>query len=76
MKLVKCEKCKGGWNDCRQCEKEKAPPALEEICVQGNACAGCDGRGIVFRKILWACKPCMGLGRKLVPVSDPSKILP
>jgi hypothetical protein len=76
MRLVKCEKCKEGWNDCRQCEKEKAPPGMEDICAQGNACAGCDGRGIVFRKILWACKPCMGLGRRLVPVSDPSKILP
>jgi hypothetical protein len=75
MKLIKCEKCKGGWNDCRQCPAEKAPPELEEIC-SGQACAPCDGRGFVFKKILWACKACMGLGQKLTPKADPTKVLP
>ncbi len=74
-RLVKCEKCKGGWNDCRQCEKEKAAPALEDIC-SAQGCYQCDGRGFVFRKILWACKSCLGLGQKLTPKSDPTKILP
>ena len=26
-RLLKCDKCKEGWLDCRQCEKEKTPPA-------------------------------------------------
>lgn len=75
-RLLKCEKCKEGYNECRQCDKKQhAPPELEEICeLQG--CEQCDGRGYVFRRILWACKSCMGVGQKLVPKADPSKLLP
>jgi hypothetical protein len=75
MKLLKCEKCKDGFNDCKQCDKPVPPPALEDIC-SGQACGLCDGRGWVFRKILWACKSCLGLGQKLVPNADRSKVLP
>jgi DnaJ-class molecular chaperone len=39
------------------------------------ACTDCDGRGYVFRRILWACRSCMGVGQKLIPKADPAKIL-
>ncbi len=75
-KLLRCEKCKDGFNDCRNCDrKPKTPPEMEEICV-GAPCGQCDGRGYVFRNVLWACKSCMGLGQKLTPKSDPTKVLP
>jgi hypothetical protein len=74
-KLIRCEKCKDGYYDCKQCDKKpKNPPAMEEICT-GEACGQCDGRGYVFRNILWACKSCMGLGQKLSPKADPAKVL-
>ncbi|HLY72877.1 MAG TPA: hypothetical protein VKU80_02065, partial [Planctomycetota bacterium] len=73
--LIKCEKCKDGFNDCKQCDKKQhAPPTLEEICTM-TPCKDCDGRGYVFRRILWACRSCMGTGQKLAPRADPSKLL-
>ena len=47
---------------------------MEDICT-GEACQQCDGRGYVFRNVLWACKSCLGLGQKLAPKADPSKVL-
>lgn len=76
MKLLKCEKCKDGTLTCKQCQgKSKTPPELEAVCRM-SPCGQCDARGYVFRKILWACKSCMGVGQKLVPAADPSKALP
>jgi hypothetical protein len=73
--LIKCEKCKDGFVDCKNCDrKPRTPPTMEEICT-GEACLQCDGRGYVFRNVLWACKSCLGLGQKLTPKADPSKIL-
>jgi hypothetical protein len=72
MKLFKCEKCKDGTNDCRQCEKPGTPPELDEICT-GDACVACDGRGFVFKRILWSCSACMGVGRRLAPKLEPAK---
>jgi len=73
--LIKCEKCKDGFVDCKNCDrKPRTPPTMDEICT-GEACAQCDGRGYVFRNVLWACKSCLGLGQKLAPKADPSKIL-
>jgi hypothetical protein len=73
--LIKCEKCKDGFNDCKQCDrKPHAPPALEDICTM-TPCTECDGRGYVFRSVLWACRDCMGVGQKIVPKADPNKIL-
>lgn len=74
-KLLRCEKCRDGYYDCKQCDKKpKTPPAMEDICT-GAACGQCDGRGYVFRNVLWACKSCLGLGQKLSPKSDPAKVL-
>jgi hypothetical protein len=74
-KKYRCEKCKDGYNECRQCDKKKhEAPALEDICTM-IPCEQCDGRGFVFRRILWACKSCMGTGQKLIPKTDPGKML-
>jgi len=74
-KLLRCEKCKDGFNDCKQCDrKQRTAPALEDICT-GEACLQCDGRGYVFKSILWACKTCLGLGQKLTPKVDSTKLL-
>ena len=74
-KLLRCEKCKDGFYECKQCDKkQKAAPEMEDICT-GAECAQCDGRGYVFRNVLWACKSCLGLGQKLSPKSDPAKVL-
>lgn len=74
-KLIRCEKCKDGYYDCKQCDrKPRKPPELEDICT-GTPCEQCDGRGYVFRNVLWACKSCMGLGQKLAPKVDPAKVL-
>jgi hypothetical protein len=74
-KLLKCEKCKDGFTECRQCDrKPRKPPEMEEICTAAF-CPQCDGRGYVFRKVLWACKMCMGLGQRLSPKADPTRIL-
>ena len=73
--LIKCEKCKDGYVDCLNCDKKpRTPPAMEDICT-GEACLQCDGRGYVFKNVLWACKACLGLGQKLAPKADPSKVL-
>ncbi|HVR85324.1 MAG TPA: hypothetical protein VMU54_13490 [Planctomycetota bacterium] len=73
--LIKCEKCKDGFVDCRNCDrKPRTPPSMDDICT-GEACLQCDGRGYVFRNVLWACKSCLGLGQKLAPKADPSKVL-
>jgi hypothetical protein len=75
-KLIKCEKCKEGYNECRQCDrKQHTAPELEDICTL-SPCEQCDGRGFVFRRILWACKSCMGVGQKIAPKADPAKMLP
>jgi hypothetical protein len=74
-KLLRCEKCKDGYYDCKQCDrKPRTPPTMEEICT-GTPCLQCDGRGYVFKNVLWACKACMGLGQKLTPAADPAKTL-
>jgi hypothetical protein len=73
--LIKCFKCKDGYNDCKQCEaKPRSAPAFEDICTMAP-CTDCDGRGYVFRRILWACRSCMGVGQKIVPKADPAKVL-
>ncbi|HZE96245.1 MAG TPA: hypothetical protein VE981_04390 [Planctomycetota bacterium] len=74
-KLLRCEKCKDGYFDCKQCDrKQRQAPEMDDICTS-VACVQCDGRGYVFRNILWACKSCMGLGIKLQPKVDPAKTL-
>ncbi|HLF92811.1 MAG TPA: hypothetical protein VJB14_05075 [Planctomycetota bacterium] len=74
--LIVCEKCKDGTITCPQCGgKSPKPPELEEICSM-SGCADCDGRGWMFRTVLWACRSCMGLGQKITPKADPTKVLP
>jgi len=74
-KLLKCEKCRDGFYECKQCDKKpRKAPEMDEICT-GTPCIQCDGRGYVFRNVLWACKSCLGLGQKLTPKADPAKML-
>jgi hypothetical protein len=74
-KILRCEKCKDGFYDCKQCDrKQRTPPEMEDICT-ATPCLQCDGRGYVFRNVLWACKSCMGLGQKLAPKADPARTL-
>lgn len=74
-RIVKCEKCKDGFFDCRQCDKPRNPPDLDDICTAAP-CPACDGRGLAFRNAAVPCRSCLGLGQKLAPKLDPSKILP
>jgi hypothetical protein len=74
-RLLKCEKCKDGVFDCKQCKEPRTPPDLEDIC-SAAPCAACDGRGLAFRNAAVPCRSCLGLGQKLAPKLDPSKILP
>lgn len=74
-KLLRCEKCKDGYTECKQCDrKQRSAPEMDEIC-SSTPCIQCDGRGYVFRNVLWACKSCMGLGQKLSPKADPARML-
>jgi hypothetical protein len=74
--ILKCEKCKDGYFDCKQCDKkQRTPPDLADIC-DGTPCAACEGRGLAFRNAAIPCRSCLGLGQKLAPKLDPGKILP
>src|SRR5436190_1257304 len=75
VQVIKCEKCKNGYVDCKQCEKPKPPPSMEDI-VGATVCTACEGRGMAFRNAAVPCRACLGLGAKLIPKSDPSKVLP
>jgi hypothetical protein len=73
--LIKCEKCKDGYFDCRQCgAKKKSPPEMDDIC-DAKPCDACEGRGLAFRSASIPCRSCLGLGMKLAPKSDPTKVL-
>ncbi len=75
-KLLRCDKCKDGYPECRQCDRRpRTPPELEDMFL-ASPCGACEGRGLAFRKVLVPCRSCMGLGRKLTPRADPTKILP
>jgi hypothetical protein len=74
-KILRCTKCQTGTFDCTKCEKPRKAPDFSSICG-GVACPSCEGRGTAFRKVAVACKSCLGAGLKLVPASDPSKVLP
>jgi hypothetical protein len=73
--IVKCEKCKDGYFDCKQCDKPRAAPQLDDI-LGFAPCADCEGRGLAFKGAAVPCRSCLGLGQKLVPKADPTKILP
>jgi thiamine pyrophosphokinase len=74
--IVKCEKCKDGFFDCKQCDKKpRSAPELDDI-LSSSPCPSCDGRGLAFRNAAVPCRSCLGLGQKLAPKVDPSKILP
>lgn len=75
-KLLVCGKCKDGTMTCGSCGgKSQKPPQMEEIC-ELSSCPDCDGRGWVFRMVLWACRSCLGVGQKIAPKVDPAKLLP
>jgi hypothetical protein len=69
-----CPKCKEGTFDCKQCDAPKPPPALEDM-VDASPCPDCDGRGQAFLQARLPCRGCAGLGLKLVPKADPTKLL-
>ena len=71
---IVCDKCKEGTFDCKQCPAPKPPPALEDM-IDAAPCADCQGRGLAFQKARVPCRPCAGLGQKLIPKADPSKVL-
>jgi len=75
VKVIKCEKCKNGYVDCKQCDKPRAAPSMDDI-VGATVCSVCEGRGMAFRNAAVPCRACLGLGAKLIPKSDPSKVLP
>lgn len=75
VQVIKCEKCKKGYIDCKQCDKPKPAPSMEDI-VGATVCSVCEGRGMAFRNAAVPCRACLGLGAKLIPKADPSKILP
>lgn len=72
--LIKCGGCTTGFFDCRKCEKPGAVPALEDICIIAD-CAACEGRGLAFRGIVVVCRSCMGIGKRITPKWDRSKVL-
>ncbi|MBV8879485.1 MAG: hypothetical protein JO332_05965 [Planctomycetaceae bacterium] len=75
-KVLRCEKCKDGYLVCRQCDgKPKSPPDFDDLCAR-VPCPDCDGRGSALRNVRWACPSCLGLGQKLSPKAEPSKVLP
>lgn len=74
-KTFRCEKCKDGSVDCKKCEAPKPPPEIEDLFAS-TPCARCEGKGQPFRNVAWPCPGCLGLGRRLVPKADPSKVLP
>jgi hypothetical protein len=72
--LIKCEKCKDGVMTCSQCGgKTHKPPELDEICTV-TPCPDCEGRGWSFRRALWACRTCMGVGQLVTPKAEPPKL--
>jgi hypothetical protein len=75
-KLSRCNKCKDGYPECSVCDrKPRNPPELEDVFL-ATPCGNCGGRGLLFQKVQWPCRSCLGLGQKLTPRADPSKILP
>jgi hypothetical protein len=75
-RVLRCEKCKDGYLVCKVCDgKPKSPPDFEDICSRAP-CPDCDGRGSAMRNVRWVCPSCLGLGQKLTPKADPSKVLP
>jgi hypothetical protein len=76
LKLVRCDKCKDGYPECRQCDRRpRTPPELEDMFMAAP-CPLCEGRGLAFRRFFVPCRSCLGLGQKLTPRADPTKILP
>jgi hypothetical protein len=69
-----CRECKDGYFDCKQCPAPKPPPALEDM-VGATSCGECDATGLALSKARLPCRACAGLGLKLVPKADPSKVL-
>ena len=72
--IKNCTDCPNGFIDCTQCEPLRKPPTIEDICDMA-ACPTCEGRGSLFRGAEWTCHRCLGLGRILVPLADPKKVL-
>jgi hypothetical protein len=70
----KCTGCTNGFIDCTQCEPLRKPPSVEDVGALAP-CGLCEGRGSPFRGAAYACKACLGLGRRVAPKADPKKLL-
>jgi tetratricopeptide (TPR) repeat protein len=76
LKLQRCSQCKDGFPECRVCDrKPRTPPAVDDFFLSSK-CSSCEGSGSAFRGAAVPCRGCMGLGVKLTPRADSSKILP
>jgi hypothetical protein len=73
-KTFRCEKCKDGFVDCKRCPQPQAPPEVSDLFA-ADRCARCEGSGLPFRRVAFPCAGCLGLGMRLVPKADPTKIL-
>ena len=74
---VECTKCKmTGEVVCKglSCKGPVAPPAFEEL-FDAPPCAGCNGTGLLTRRVATRCPACLGLGARLIPKTEPAKTL-
>jgi tetratricopeptide (TPR) repeat protein len=74
-KVLRCEKCKDGYVDCKKCDKARPVPELSDLFASAT-CPHCEGKGLLFKNVVWTCPGCLGLGQKLAPKADPTKLLP
>lgn len=75
-----CAACKeSGLADCAGCGGKG--PRGDASCLKPSdvytreACAACGGKGWPFPHVAVACEKCLGLGARLKPTVDPSKLL-
>jgi hypothetical protein len=66
---VPCPDCKG-----KMWAAQLAAPDLEKVATT-RPCRVCDGQGLPTVGLALTCPSCFGLGKMLVPVADPKKVL-
>lgn len=74
---VDCPKCKGtGLAECkaRGCLRAVPRPSFESF-ADAYQCSSCRGRGSLMAHIAYPCGECDGVGLRVAPKSDPTKML-
>lgn len=74
---VDCPKCKGtGLAECkaRGCVRAVPRPSFESF-ADAYQCSACRGRGSLMSHVAYPCGECDGIGLRLAPKSDPTKML-